>query len=212
METFLKRLSEILKKLQDPKAKIIFLDQLLKKAKDPEQRDIIKKLLAQVEKELENKKKEEIERARGAATEFEKILLNQIEKPPIPPPKPILEEEKIVSLAYVPISSKEKKSLGVIRIGSKTPTYFSPEQKNVLELIGNRIGVAIENAMLQERYIKSEVKYRTLFNSDPHPIFILDSKNFKILDMNQRAHDDYGYSRKELRQLTFLQLDTSYGL
>jgi len=118
----------------------------------------------------------------------------------------LLEEEKIESLAYVPISSKEKKTLGVIRIGSKTPTYFSLEQKNVLELIGNRIGVAIENAMLQEQYIKSEEKYRTLFNSDPHPIFILDSKTLQILDMNQRAQDDYGYSRKELRQLTFLQL------
>ncbi len=118
----------------------------------------------------------------------------------------LLEEEKIVSLAYVPISSKEKKSLGVIRIGSKTPTYFSQAQKNVLELIGNRIGVAIENAMLQEQYIKSEEKYRTLFNSDPHPIFILDSKTFKILDMNQRAQDSYGYSRQELRQMTFLQL------
>jgi PAS domain S-box-containing protein len=118
----------------------------------------------------------------------------------------LLEEEKIASLAYVPISSKEKKSLGVIRIGSRTPTYFSLDQKNVLELIGNRIGLAIENAMLQEQYIKSEEKYRTLFNSDPHPIFILDSHNFKILDMNQRAQDDYGYTRKELRQLTFLQL------
>ncbi|MGD9300702.1 MAG: PAS domain S-box protein [Desulfobacterales bacterium] len=118
----------------------------------------------------------------------------------------MLEEEKIASLAYVPISSKEKKTLGVIRIGSKTPTYFTLEQKNVLELIGNRIGVAIENAMLQEQYIKSEEKYRTLFNSDPHPIFILDSQTFKILDMNQRAQDDYGYTRSELRQLTFLQL------
>ena len=118
----------------------------------------------------------------------------------------LLEEEKIASLAYVPISSKEKKTLGVIRIGSKTPTYFSLEQKNVLELIGNRIGLAIENAMLQEQYIKSEEKYRTLFNSDPHPIFILDSQTLKILDMNQRAQDDYGYSRTELRDLNFLQL------
>jgi PAS domain S-box-containing protein len=118
----------------------------------------------------------------------------------------VLEEEKIQSLAYVPISSKEKKTLGVIRIGSKTPTYFSLEQKNVLELIGNRIGLAIENAMLQEQYIKSEEKYRTLFNSDPHPIFILDSQSFKILDMNKRAQDSYGYTPDELRQLTFLQL------
>jgi PAS domain S-box-containing protein len=118
----------------------------------------------------------------------------------------VLEREEIASIAYVPISSKEKKTFGVIRIGSRKPMYFSHEQKDVLELIGNRIGVAIENAMLQEQYIKSEKKYRTLFNSDPHPIFILDSKTFTILDMNQRAQDSYGYSRKELLGLPFLEM------
>ncbi len=117
-----------------------------------------------------------------------------------------LERENIASIAYVPISSKEKKTFGVIRIGSKKPMYFSHEQKNVLELIGNRIGVAVENAMLQEQYIKSEEKYRTLFNSDPNPIFILSSQNFVILDVNQRAQDSYGYSREELLGLPFLQI------
>jgi PAS domain S-box-containing protein len=118
----------------------------------------------------------------------------------------LLEEEKIASLAYVPISSKEKKTFGVIRLGSEKPMYFSHEQKNVLELIGNRIGAAIENAMLQEQYIKSEEKYRTLFNSDPNPIFILSSNSFKILDVNQRAQDSYRYSREELLGLPFLQI------
>ncbi|MGD8290693.1 MAG: PAS domain S-box protein [Desulfobacterales bacterium] len=117
-----------------------------------------------------------------------------------------LERDNIASIAYVPISSKEKKTFGVIRIGSKKPMYFSHEQKNVLELIGNRIGVAVENAMLQDQYIKSEEKYRTLFNSDPNPIFILSSSNFKILDLNQRAQDSYGYSRAELLGLPFLQI------
>jgi PAS domain S-box-containing protein len=117
-----------------------------------------------------------------------------------------LEREEIASIAYVPISSKEKKTFGVIRIGSKKPMYFSHEQRDILELIGNRIGIAIENAMLQEQYIKSEKKYRTLFNSHPHPIFILDSKTFTILDMNQRAQDSYGYSREELLGLPFLEM------
>ena len=117
-----------------------------------------------------------------------------------------LERDDIASIAYVPISSKEKKTLGVIRIGSRTPMYFNGEQKNVLELIGNRIGVAIENAMLQEQYIKSEKKYRTLFNNDPHPIFILDSQTFKIMDMNQRVQDSYGYSRRELLGKPFLEI------
>ena len=118
----------------------------------------------------------------------------------------LLEEEKLISLAYIPISSKERGAFGVIRIGSKKPRHFTHDLKKVLELIGNRIGVAIENAILQDQYIKSEEKYRTLFNSDPHPIFILDSRTFNILDVNQRAQDSYGYVREELIGTPFLQL------
>ena len=115
-------------------------------------------------------------------------------------------EEGFNSLAYIPISSKEKKSVGVIRIGSRMHEQFSADQRNVLELIGNRIGVALENSELQRQYIRSEKKYRTLFNSDPHPIFILDSESFKILDINQRAQDSYGYDREELLGVSFLEL------
>ncbi len=117
-----------------------------------------------------------------------------------------LQDEKLFSLAYIPISGKAGKVLGVIQVGSKNTGHFSRDNKDVLELIGNRIGIAIENAMLQEQYIKSEEKYRTLFNSDPHPIFILDSRTYKILDMNQRAQDSYGYVRDELLGKYFLQL------
>ena len=118
----------------------------------------------------------------------------------------LLEDEKPVSLAYIPVSSKERGAFGVIRIGSRKPGHFTRDLKSVLELIGNRIGVAIENATLQDQYIKSEEKYRTLFNSDPNPIFILSRNTFKILDMNQRAQDIYGYSPDELLRTPFLQL------
>ena len=117
-----------------------------------------------------------------------------------------LEQEKLISLAYIPISTKERRTFGVIRIGSRQARQFSNRDRHVLELIGNRIGVAIENAMLQEQVGKSEEKYRTLFNSDPHPIFILDSHNFSILDTNQRAQDSYGYNRDELLGKMFLSL------
>jgi PAS domain S-box-containing protein len=117
-----------------------------------------------------------------------------------------LSREKLNSVAYIPISGKEGKVLGVIQVGSREPAHFSQEDKDVLELIGNRIGVSIENAMLQDQCARSEEKYRTLFNSDPHPIFILDNQTFNILDMNQRAQDSYGYLREELLGTSFLQL------
>ena len=116
------------------------------------------------------------------------------------------DKENIKSLAYVPISNKEQNPFGVIRIASKKSTQFAHKEKDILELIGNRIGVAIENAMLQEQVIKSEEKYRTLFDNDPTPIFIIDRDNYEVIDMNQRAKDVYGYKVQELYGTSFLEL------
>ena len=115
-------------------------------------------------------------------------------------------KEGLKSLAFIPISAKEKKVFGVIQVGSKKIRQFTNEEKNVLELIGNRIGVAIENSILHERYKKSEEKYRSLFDNDPNPIFIIDSKSLKILDVNRRATDFYGYSIDELLGMPFLSI------
>ncbi len=118
----------------------------------------------------------------------------------------LLEEEKLQTVAYMPISSKEKQTFGVIRIGSRMMLQFPPGLKNVLELIGNRIAVAIENTMLQEQVTKSEEKYRSLFNNDPNPIFLLSPHTFQILDTNQTAQDCYGYSEAQLVRLPFFVL------
>jgi len=49
----------------------------------------------------------------------------------------------------------------------------------------------------------SEEKYRLLFNANPDPIFIIDRDKFKILDVNERALERYGYSREELLEMSF---------
>jgi histidine kinase len=66
--------------------------------------------------------------------------------------------------------------------------------------------------LLEEELRRSEEKYRTLFNSDPNPIFVFNLENFEILDANERALKDYGYTKKELLGKTFLDLaDPSEG-
>ena len=110
------------------------------------------------------------------------------------------------SLAYIPMCTKKKRVLGVIRIGSKKTHQYTNEEKRVLELIGNRIGVTVENAVLQEQSQKSEEKYRSLFNNDPNPIFIINARTLKIMANNQRAQDCYGYSYKEMLDKPFLSL------
>jgi PAS domain S-box-containing protein len=118
----------------------------------------------------------------------------------------LVEEEPLQSIAYIPVSSKHKETFGVIRVGSRQPVSVTPDLRNVLGLIGNRIAVTIENAMLQERYIKSEEKYRSLFDNDPNPIFIINPETFQVLDTNQTAQGTYGYAKAELVGLPF------YGL
>ncbi len=108
------------------------------------------------------------------------------------------ETKGIKSLAYIPISTEANNVIGVIRLTSKEPNHFSTEGRNILDLIGNEIGEAIENSLLHEKYIRSEEKYRSLFNNDPNPIFIINRQTFEILDINRRAESSYGYGRQEL--------------
>lgn len=44
----------------------------------------------------------------------------------------------------------------------------------------------------------SEEKYRSLFDSGPNPIFVLDPASLQILDLNPAAIETYGYSKEEL--------------
>ena len=82
MADLLKQLSEILNKMTSATEKIAFLERILKETKEGEARDLIKKLLAQVEKDLEEKKRNSAAKAKQMG-EFEKIILGEIERKPV---------------------------------------------------------------------------------------------------------------------------------
>ena len=53
---------------------------------------------------------------------------------------------------------------------------------------------------------ESEEKYRSLFDSGPNPIFVLDPHSLIIRDVNPAAIDLYGYSKEELLGRYFSEL------
>ena len=59
---------------------------------------------------------------------------------------------------------------------------------------------------LEQQLRKSEEKYRLFFNNAPNPIFVFDRQSLEILDANDRALDQYGYSKAELAGMSFLDL------
>jgi len=64
----------------------------------------------------------------------------------------------------------------------------------------NRIKVS------QIKLKESEEKYRSLVNSGPNPIFVIDRETLEILDSNPRAEETYGYNKDELTGRPFTDL------
>jgi PAS domain S-box-containing protein len=59
-----------------------------------------------------------------------------------------------------------------------------------------------EQNRAEEALRQSEERYRLLFDSNPHPVWVYDLQTFAILDVNQAAARSYGYSREEFLSLT----------
>ncbi len=60
--------------------------------------------------------------------------------------------------------------------------------------------------LYRRRLRESEKKYRSLFDSGPDPIFVVNPQTFEIIDANPRAVEVYGYSRDELIGKAFTEL------
>ncbi len=60
----------------------------------------------------------------------------------------------------------------------------------------------------QRELTESEEKYHTLFDYDPNSIFVLELATFRILDVNARCLEVYGYNKEELIGRSFFDLGT----
>ncbi len=60
--------------------------------------------------------------------------------------------------------------------------------------------------LYRRRLRESEKKYRSLFDSGPDPIFVVNHQTFDIIDANPRAVEIYGYRREELIGKPFTDL------
>lgn len=109
----------------------------------------------------------------------------------------LLRQEGLRSLVYIPILDKEKRAFGVIWAASKNTGHFGPDETRALELIGNRIGVAIENAMLQEEVKRKADFQGKLIGSSNDGVVATDDK-WNIVIFNPAAENIFGYSASDV--------------
>jgi PAS domain S-box-containing protein len=65
--------------------------------------------------------------------------------------------------------------------------------------------------LYRRRLHESEAKYRSLFDNGPDPVFVVDSANFEIFDVNPRVLELYGFEKEELIGTSFLELEPELG-
>ena len=59
---------------------------------------------------------------------------------------------------------------------------------------------------LEKQVMQSEEKYRTIFNTIPNPLFVLDRETLDILDCNNSVTAVYGFNKEETLMTSFLSL------
>jgi PAS domain S-box-containing protein len=75
------------------------------------------------------------------------------------------------------------------------------EHGRVTRMIGSLQDIT-ESKLAEVQLKESEEKYRLFFNSIPASVFIWNLDSLGILEVNQTACDNYGYSRKEFLSMT----------
>jgi len=128
-----------------------------------------------------------------------------------------IRNENIRSQLIVPLMSKGI-VVGTLCIAMHSYRRFQPEEVDLVMVIGNQIGVAVENAHLfqQEQEISeqlrsSERRFRELFENAHDAIWLCDLEG-KVVAANRACANLTGYSMEELLNLKIVNLLSEEGL
>ena len=135
--------------------------------------------------------------------------------------------EEVQKMHPLDFFADDEKELLTQRIGEVFTTGMSDVEANLLTKSGEKIpyyfngcisifegeecligmGIDITKRKKAEQGIReSEEKYRYLFNNNPALIFIWCLEDLNIMEVNQTALDEYGYTRDEILNLKVLDL------
>ena len=106
-----------------------------------------------------------------------------------------MEKEGVISLAMVPIVSKQR-AMGFIAVGSKKFHKFTKREVRLLVAFSSQLGSALENAQLYDEVNKEKAYIENLVDNAGDAIISTDVED-RILTWNHGAEVIFGYSREE---------------
>lgn len=72
---------------------------------------------------------------------------------------------------------------------------------NMTLLISDLTSQKLQQSEINDKVSESEQKYRLLFESNPHPMWVYDLESLRFLEVNQSAVKKYGYTRDEFLKM-----------
>ncbi len=92
--------------------------------------------------------------------------------------------------------------VGVLRLVSSQPHHYGGQDLSTAQLLADTCGALLSRTRAATELHASEAKYRLLFDSNPHPMWVYDISSLRFLAVNSAAIHHYGYSEAE-----FLAMD-----
>ncbi len=139
------------------------------------------------------------EEARGKSMDLVFDIMNKDTRLPVENPvKKVFREGKVVGLA--------DHTLLICKKGGEFDIEDSAAP--IVTDVGETLGVVLvfrditDRRRAEEALSVSEERYRLLFESNPHPVWVYDLETLAIVDVNEAATRNYGYSREEFLALT----------
>jgi len=96
-----------------------------------------------------------------------------------------------------PIVSSKGKVLGTFAVYYNVPKGPTEEELNFIKFMAYKAGLAIETNYQEKALKESEERFRNFMVHSADAIFVHDAEG-KLIDVNQKACSDLGYSREEL--------------
>jgi PAS domain S-box-containing protein len=129
-------------------------------------------------------------------------------------------DKETISALYVPMLAQDK-VLGLVQCQSYISYRFTQDDVRALSLIANTAAVSIQNARLfemaqaeiaerklaEEALKGSELRFATIFRSNPAAIAIAQLDNGQLIDVNETWQEFTGYKRSEVIGHTPLELN-----
>jgi|SRR5579871_54701 len=93
-------------------------------------------------------------------------------------------------------------TLAIFEFFSRKAQTLDHHLLTLLSAIGGQIGQFTERRRSEESLRETAARYRLLFESNPHPMWVYDRETLAFLAVNNAAIEQYGYSREEFSRMS----------